>query len=130
MFSQNLFHLLTDRSKSVTALYAQSPPDTSIHSVATQLYPKNGLREPKQAEQESNSSEPSKLDKVLNKLHLKSSEESDQHDLHEEELQTVKERWREMLYPTAAQLDQIRSVGQWGETKPGDLFLSVCRDPF
>lgn len=110
---------------SVTSEYAVSPSGTSVHQVAEKLYPHEAHHHEPVKEQ-TDPSDQSKLDKVLNKLHIghdspaKSDKWAHQHG-------AAWEQWQRMKQPTADDLEIIKSCGQWGSAQPSELFLTVSK---
>jgi hypothetical protein len=75
-------------------------------------------------------SESKGIGKLLEKLHLRKA--STDESVRDETGQKDKDRknpaadqWEAMRLLTQTELDEIRGCGQWGGSKPGELFLNV-----
>ncbi|GFZ43593.1 hypothetical protein JCM24511_01313 [Saitozyma sp. JCM 24511] len=123
-------------SRSVTSELAAAPPDTAVSQVAESLYGKphhvhHRASKDEQLEHDSATGTESKgIGKLLEKLHLRKA--STDESVRDETGQKDKDRknpaadqWEAMRLLTQTELDEIRGCGQWGGSKPGELFLNI-----
>jgi hypothetical protein len=123
-------------SRTVTSELATAPPDTAVSQVAESLYGKphhvhHRASKDEQLEHDSATGTESKgIGKLLEKLHLRKAstdesvrDETGQKD--KDKKNPAADQWEAMRLLTEAELDEIRGCGQWGESKPGELFLNV-----
>ncbi|WWD17806.1 hypothetical protein CI109_102248 [Kwoniella shandongensis] len=129
--SQKLFNLLTTPTPTVTSTLAASYPETSVKEVAEKLYGHHrdhghhahhldhATGQESQAGAGSDGRpNVSKVEKLLEKVHLKGSEDEGVHN-------PAQEQW-DAMYPLSQEhLEQVRRCGQWGEAQPSELFLNV-----
>lgn len=118
----HLYSLLTSPTPSVTSTFAASPPGTSIQSVAEKLYgPLGHVHHSLAKDEEKEGTNVGKLDKILDKLHLKSEGSEEEHG----RSYSAKDQYQSMRALTPAELEQVRECGQWGNSKPSEPFLNV-----
>ena len=124
---EKLYSLLT-ASNTVTVALAASPTQ-SVQGVAEPLFGKHhghahhSLHSDEAAEHE-HSSDGGAMEKVLGKLHLSHSGNSElakDKDVNN----PAADQWAAMRPLRAEELEQIKSCGKWGTAQPSELFLNV-----
>lgn len=116
----HLARLISSPGTTITAGLASAPPGTKISTVAEHI---RGLADAAQAG--GTTQEPSKMDKLLDKLHIKSVDKETTADgdyQHSEPDSWQSDRMRPL---TAAQADEVLRAGSWGQARPSELFLNV-----
>ena len=123
----HLASLLQPGAPTVTAAYAKSPAD-AIHQVAEGIFGKSSGAHTKHVEKhEGSKAEGGTVDKLLDKLHLKSDKDSEgQPEQHQHHDHNPAQKQYDAVRPLApAQLDEVKGYGRWGTAQPSDTFLQI-----
>jgi hypothetical protein len=135
---------LLNSPHTVTSTYAQSSQETTVQSVAEQLYGKHHHHSPhsltSDESREHEGHKESGLNKVLEKLHLKKDDNGVEQKLSSNEKGTIDrehvkkdkdvenpaaDQWAAMRLLSPAELQEVRGYGNWGGSEPSELFLNV-----
>ncbi|WWC69128.1 uncharacterized protein I206_103064 [Kwoniella pini CBS 10737] len=127
LLSGHIASLLNPDSPTITSTLASSSPETSVREVAERLFGvhrDHGHHSHHLSDSQdvhgSNENEEGGMEKLMNKLHLKKREDTDEGIENPAEKQ-----WRSMKLLNQEEIEEFKQFGQWGNETPSDLFLNI-----